>query len=103
MKTLFLGVIILLLPNLLDACNSDPDTEEYTKCFDDCRDYIAGRMIHVVNRWFNGNDICRKHCEHLNRYVYFEHLRKPEIFLLLKLLTAPTLEDIYLLKVFSDN
>merc|ERR1711935_1208616 len=26
-------------------------------------------MIHVVNRWFNGNDICRKKCEHLNRMV----------------------------------
>ena len=92
MKTLFLGAIVLLLPNLLDACNSN--TEEYKKCRADCIADHYGRQAPPFP--------CPE-CEYLNRYVCFKHLRKPEIFLLLKLLTAPNLEDVYLLKVFSAN
>ena len=78
MKTLFLGAIILLLPNLLDACTSWTDRE---KCEIACKNEFLdpGHM-------FNHGDTCRsnnprfKKCkaciekcdDDFSRYVYIK-------------------------------
>ena len=92
MKTLFLGAIMLLLPNLLDACAT---SKEYKKCYSDCEAEFYGR--HTNQSPSKLTTYCGSKCKHLlDRYVYFEHLSWPETFL-----SAPILEDLYLLKVFS--
>ena len=145
MKTLFLGAIILLLPNLLDACVTDHTiyegrhTKEFIRCKTECMDAMSNNpnyrgavgllffhdlkgysrfsapicRMAAVAKYYDSFErsmcglcdvgCCNEKCAHLDRYVYLKHLSKPEIFLLLKFLTAPTLKDVYLLKVFSAN
>ena len=111
MKTLYLGAIVLILPNLLNACN------KLSKCQKDCiaafGDHrrnefgrlMIGSQIHYLSIIAQQNPYVRacmlKNCGSTWRYVYFNYLSKPETFMFLKSLTAPILEDVYLLKVFS--